>query len=140
MPTRPPGTPDLDLTYDGASGTLSRLGSMPSLPAGVDRSGNTGSDVRISPSGRFLYGSNRGHDSIVIYAIAPDGTLTLQGHESTRGRIPRNFEVSPDGAFLAAANQDTSDIFTFRIDQATGLLSWTGQKAVAGTPICVRFL
>lgn len=126
--------------YDAARGALTELQTLSTLPAGfVGRS--TCAEVQIAPSGRFLYGSNRGHDSIVIYAIdAKDGTLRLQGHESTRGRIPRNFEVSPDGAFLAAANQDTNDVFTFRIDPSTGLLTWTGQKAEAGTPICVRFL
>src|SRR5579859_6729590 len=89
---------------DGASGTLSRLGSMPTLPAGVERTGNTGSDVRIAPSGRFLYGSNRGHDSIVIYAVESDGTLALVGHEKTRGRTPRVFNIDETGKFLFAAN------------------------------------
>jgi 6-phosphogluconolactonase len=125
--------------YDARAGALAALQTLSTLPA--DFTGrSTCAEVQIAPSGKFLYGSNRGHDSIAIYAIGEDGTLRLRGHESTRGRIPRNFEVSPDGAFLAAANQDTSDIYTFRIDPATGLLSWTGQKAVAGTPICVRFL
>ncbi|MBI1776865.1 MAG: lactonase family protein [Proteobacteria bacterium] len=126
--------------YDAARGALRELHTLPTLPAGF-AGRSTCAEVQIAPSGRFLYGSNRGHDSIVIYAIDPeDGTLRLQGHESTRGRIPRNFEVSPDGTFLAAANQDTSDLFTFSIDPSTGLLTWTGQAAEAGTPICVRFL
>jgi 6-phosphogluconolactonase len=126
--------------YDPARGALTELQTLPTLPAGF-AGRSTCAEVQIAPSGRFLYGSNRGHDSIVIYAIdQQDGTLRLQGHESTRGRIPRNFEISPDGAFLAAANQDTNDVYTFRIDPATGLLTWTGQKAEAGTPICVRFM
>lgn len=126
--------------YDADRGALSAVQTVPTLPLGF-AGRSTCAEVQIAPSGRFLYGSNRGHDSIAIYAIDPrNGTLRLQGHESTRGRIPRNFEVSPDGAFLAAANQDTNDIFTFRIDPSTGLLTWTGQKAEAGTPICVRFM
>ncbi|MBL8839516.1 MAG: lactonase family protein [Alphaproteobacteria bacterium] len=126
--------------YDAARGTLAELQTLSTLPAGFDGR-NSCAEVQIAPSGRFLYGSNRGHNSIAIFAIDPnDGTLALRGHESTRGRIPRNFEVSPDGAFLIAANQDTSDLYSFRIDPATGLLSWTGNKAEAGTPICVRFL
>jgi len=96
--------------------------------------------IQVAPSGRFLYGSNRGHDSIAILAIGDDGRLRLLGHESTRGRIPRDFALSPDGAFLIAANQGTSDLFTFRVDPATGLLAWTGHKAVAGTPTCVKVL
>jgi len=125
--------------YDAAAGTLAELQTLSTLPAGF-AGRSTCAEVQIAPSGRFLYGSNRGHDSIAIYAIGDDGRLRLLGHESTRGRIPRNFEVSPNGAFLIAANQDTSDLFTFRIDGATGLLAWTGHKAEAGTPICVRFL
>jgi 6-phosphogluconolactonase len=125
--------------YDAARGTLAELHTLSTLPAGFTGR-STCAEVQIAPSGRFLYGSNRGHDSIAVFAIGDDGRLTARGHESTRGRIPRNFEVSPDGAFLIAANQDTSDLFTFRIDPASGMPTWTGQKAVAGTPICVRFL
>ena len=66
--------------------------------------------------------------------------MTPVAHESTRGRIPRHFEVSPDGRFIAAANQDTSNIIMFRLDPATGRLVPTGDVAEAGTPICVRFL
>ena len=98
-------------------------------------------EVQIAPSGKFLYGSNRGDDFIVIYAIDPKkGTLTLVGHESTRGRIPRNFEIHPSGEFLAAANQDTNNVIMFRIDQKTGKLTPTGNVVEAGTPICVRFM
>ncbi len=126
--------------YDAARGTLDELQTLPTLPAGFTGR-STCAEVQIAPSGRFLYGSNRGHDSIVVYAIDPaTGRLALRGHESTRGRIPRNFEVSPDGAFLIAANQDTSDLYSFRIDPQSGMPQWTGQKAEAGTPICVRFL
>ena len=66
--------------------------------------------------------------------------LTLVGHESTRGRIPRNFEIHPSGEFLAAANQDTNNVIMFRIDQKTGKLTPTGNVVEAGTPICVRFM
>ena len=93
------------------------------------------------PRGRFLYGSNRGHDSIAIYSIdQATGRLTALGHESTRGQIPRNFEISPDGAFLAAANQDSNSVMMFRIDRDTGLLTPTGNVVEVGTPICVRFI
>jgi 6-phosphogluconolactonase len=126
--------------YDAASGSLHELQTLSTLPEGF-AGHSTCAEVQITPSGRFLYGSNRGHDSIAIYAVdREDGMLTLVGHESTRGRIPRNFEVSPAGEFLAVANQDTNNIAMFRIDENTGRLSPTGSEVEAGTPICVRFL
>jgi 6-phosphogluconolactonase len=126
--------------YDAAKGTLTELQTLSTLPA--DFKGHSScAEVQIHPSGKFLYGSNRGHDSIVIYAVDPDtGGLTLVGHESTRGKIPRNFEVSPSGEFLAAANQDSENVVMFRINAATGKLAPTGSVVSAGTPICVRFM
>lgn len=126
--------------YDPASGSLRELQTLSTLPA--DFTGDsTCAEVQIAPSGRFLYGSNRGHDSIVIFAIDEEsGKLALVGHQSTRGRTPRNFVVSPSGAFLAAANQDSDNVVMFRIDEATGKLTPTGNVVEAGTPICVRFL
>ena len=103
--------------YDPANGTLSELQTLSTLPK--DFTGQSScAEVQIAPSGRFLYGSNRGHDSIVIYAVDDkDGRLTLVGHESTRGKTPRNFEVSPTGEFLAAANQESDTVVMFRIDR-----------------------
>ena len=125
--------------YDEQRGVMTELQTLPTLPAGFDGH-STCAEVQIAPSGRFLYGSNRGHDSIVIYAVdAEKGTLSLVGHESTRGKIPRNFEISPSGEFLAAANQDSNNVVMFRIDQANGTLRATGHVVEAGTPICVRF-
>lgn len=124
--------------YDAAKGTLSELQTLSTLPA--DFSGHsTCAEVQIAPSGKYLYGSNRGHDSLVAYAVGGDGRLTLVGHEKTRGRIPRNFDISPDGKFLAAANQDTNDIVLFRLDERTGMPVATGNVVQAGTPVCVRF-
>ena len=125
--------------YDEEAGTLVDLHTLGTLPQGFEGR-STCAEVQIAPSGRFLYGSNRGHDSLAIFAIGDDGRLTPMGHESTRGRVPRNFEVSPDGAFLAAANQDSDSIVLFRIDPTTGRPSPTGRAAEAGTPVCVRFL
>ena len=71
---------------------------------------------------------------------ATKGDARLVGHESTRGKIPRNFEVSPDGRHLAAANQDSNNVVMFRIDASTGKLTPTGNVVEAGTPICVRFM
>ncbi|MCP8938557.1 lactonase family protein [Alsobacter sp. SYSU M60028] len=126
--------------YDAETGVLTDLQTLPTLPAGFTGH-STCAEVQIAPSGRFLYGSNRGHDSIVIYAIdEASGTLTLVGHESTRGKIPRNFEISPTGEHLAAANQDSNNVVMFRVDTATGKLTATGNVVEAGTPICVRFM
>jgi 6-phosphogluconolactonase len=126
--------------YDAGAGTLTELQTLPTLPADF-KGHSTCAEVQIHPSGKFLYGSNRGHDSLAIYAIDPaKGTLTLVGHESTRGKIPRNFEVHPSGEFLAAANQDSNNVVMFRIDTKTGKLTPTGNVVEAGTPICVRFM
>ena len=125
--------------YDPALGRLTALQTLSTLPGGFTGQ-STCAEVQITGSGRFLYGSNRGHDSLVIYAIdASLGTLTLVGHEATRGRIPRHFEVNPQGDFLIAANQDSGDLVVFRIDPASGKLTDTGQRAQTGTPVCVRF-
>ncbi len=126
--------------YYAAKGALTEIQTLSTLPSDF-KGQSTCAEVQMHPSGKFLYGSNRGHDSIVIYAVDPEnGMLTLIGHESSRGEIPRNFEVSPTGEFLAAANQDSDNVVMFRVDQATGKLTPTGSVVEAGTPICVRFL
>jgi 6-phosphogluconolactonase len=126
--------------YDAERGTLTGLQTLPTLPP--DFSGHSScAEVQIARSGKFLYGSNRGHDSLVIYAVdAERGTLATIAHESTRGRIPRNFAVSPTGEFLAAANQDSDNVVMFRVDPATGRLTPTGNVANVGSPVCVRFV
>jgi 6-phosphogluconolactonase len=126
--------------YDAGQGTLSGLQTLSTLPEGFS-GGSACAEVQVAPSGRFLYGSNRGHDSIVIYALDPErGTMTLTGHESTRGATPRNFTLSPKGDFLAAANQDSNNVVLFRVDPQKGTLAPTGSVVEAGTPICVKFL
>jgi len=125
---------------DAATGGLTELQTLSTLPDGA-RDGNSCAEVQLGPDGRFLYGSNRGHDSIVIYAVEPaSGRLTLVGHESTGGRVPRSFEISPDGRFLIVANQDTNNLMIFRIDQGTGKLTNIGESVEAPTPVCVRFV
>ncbi|HVX79758.1 MAG TPA: lactonase family protein [Devosiaceae bacterium] len=127
--------------FDAKTGALSELQTLSTLPAGGFEGVTSCAEVQITPNGRFLYGSNRGHNSIVIYSIdEATGRMTLVGHESTQGRIPRNFEVDPTGQYLIAANQDTDNLVLFDIDQATGELHPRGVTAEAGTPICVRFV
>jgi len=126
--------------YNQARGTLAELQTISTLPAGF-AGRSTCAEVQIAPSGRFLYGSNRGHDSIAVFAIdCSSGLMCTCGHESTRGRVPRHFILSADGTHMVAANQDTDDLYTFRVDPATGLPAWTGHRAHVGTPVCVQFL
>jgi len=126
--------------YDAAKGSLAAIETVPTLPTdwkGVSHC----ADVHVHPSGKFVYGSNRGHDSIVIFAIDPaTGKLTLRGFESTRGKTPRNFAIDPTGAFLLAANQDSDNIVVFRIDTETGLLSAAGCEVKVPKPVCIAFM
>ncbi len=127
--------------FDSQTGALTPLQTLSTLPAGGFDGVTSCAEVQITPNGKFLYGSNRGHNSIVGYVIdEATGRLTLIGHVSSGGRIPRNFEVDPTGRYLIAANQDTDNLVMYDIDQATGVLTASGQTADAGTPICVRFV
>ncbi|MBI4306524.1 MAG: lactonase family protein [Chloroflexi bacterium] len=126
--------------YDGAKGTLKEIETMPSLPLGWTGE-NTTADIHVAPSGKFVYGSNRGHDSIVIYVIdGSTGKLTYVGHEPTRGKTPRNFAIDPSGTWLFAENQNSDTIHTFKIDQQTGRLTATGDIADVPSPVCMKFL
>ena len=101
---------------------------------------NTGAEIAILPSGRFLYASNRGHDSIAIYAVDQnDGTLAHVGWESVQGRKPRYFGLSPDAVRLYAANELSHTIVEFRVDADTGRLAPTGQVIETGSPTCIAF-
>jgi len=96
-------------------------------------------DLHLHPNGNFLYGSNRGHNSIVMYAVdQQSGRLTGLGFESTRGEYPRNFSIDARGNFLHAANQNTSNITTYRIGK-DGTLTFTGQDYEIKTPVCIEY-
>jgi 6-phosphogluconolactonase len=126
--------------YDKAKGALQELQTVSTLPSGFSGTSYC-ADVHVHPSGRFVYGSNRGHDSIVAFAIDQNtGKLSLIGHESTGGKWPRNFGVDPTGAFLLVANQNTDNVVTFRIDQQSGKLAPTGQTTEIPTPVCLKFI
>ncbi|ULL15064.1 lactonase family protein [Paenibacillus sp. H1-7] len=126
--------------YDAGQGSLSPVQTVPVLPADFQGS-NTCADLHLSPDGKFLYGSNRGHDSIAVFAVEPTyGRLTPIGHVPTRGRTPRNFGITPDGNFLVAANQESDNLVTFRIDRTNGMLEWTGQEIAVSEPVCVAFM
>ncbi len=124
--------------WDASKGTLESTDSLSALPAGYTGP-KSGAEIAVHPSGKFLYASNRGHDSIAIFSIAADGKLSASGHEPTRGKTPRNFAIDPTGKFLLAANQDSSNITVFRIDEKTGKLTAVGDPVAVPTPVCILF-
>ncbi len=125
--------------YDTQTGALSPIATVSTLPAGFSGF-NTCAEIRMSASGRFVYGSNRGHDSIAVFALDDaTGTLTPVQHVSTGGRTPRNFEIDPTGRYLIAANQDSNNLVVFSIDSETGMLEATGETLTIPAPVCVRF-
>jgi 6-phosphogluconolactonase len=128
------------LSYDAVSGTLQELQTLSTLPKGFSGQNDT-AEVAVHPSGKFLYGSNRGHDSIAVFAInSRNGTLALVENVSTGGKTPRNFEIDPTGSRLFVANQDSGNIVVFRIDPKSGRLTPTGQVLDVPTPVCVKFV
>lgn len=127
-------------TYDGTRGRLSEIQTVSTLPDGFEDTSYC-ADIHVSPSGKFVYGSNRGHDSIVIFeSDEGTGKLTYVDHESTQGETPRNFAIDPTGTFLLAANQNGDTVVTFRMDQQTGRLMPTGHVAEVPTPVCLKML
>lgn len=126
--------------FDSSNGALKEIQTLSTLPAGFSGENST-AEIVVHPSGKFVYVSNRGHDSIAIFQIdVATGKLTAHGHCPTGGRTPRNFSLDPTGAFLLAANQSTNDIHVFRVDHKTGDLVATGMKIEVGSPVCLRFL
>jgi 6-phosphogluconolactonase len=134
------GSSVVAFAYDRVKGSLTPVETISTLPAdfkGVDNS----SEIDISPSGRFLYASNRGHDSITVFAVDPDkGTLTKLRVVPTLGKIPRNFALDPTGKYLLAANQKSNQMVVFAVDQTTGLPRPTGQVLDIEEPVCVLFV
>ena len=125
---------------DAASGKLQRLQTVSTLPK--DFTGrNDDAEIEIHPSGKYLYASNRGNESIAVYAIDPEkGTLALVEIAPTGGKEPRSFAIDPTGRFLFAANQKSDNIVVFRIEEKTGRLSPTGNVLNVPSPVCVKFL
>ena len=128
--------------WDGGHGTLAARQTVSSLPEDVDGADldNTTAQVVVAPDGRFVYASNRGHDSIACWAVADgSGELSPAGHVSTDGHTPRNFALDPSGRWLLAANQNSGTVVTFRRDPATGALTTTGAVAEISSPVCIVF-
>lgn len=121
-------------------GSLSPIQTVSTLPNDY-KGAKQAAELVAHPSGRFLYASNRGHDSIAVFSIHPaKGTLTLTANVSTKGRTPRSFAVDPTGKFLVVGNQDSANIVVFRIDAATGELTATGQAVETPAPVCIVFV
>lgn len=125
--------------YDATRGRLRRRQMVSSLPPGYAGS-NFASGILVSPDGRFAYAGNRLHDSIGIFAIGADGTLTFVADEWTRGNYPRSMNVEPGGRFLYSCNQRADSVTAFRVEQATGRLAFTGQYTPVGNPSAIAFL
>ena len=127
-------------SYDGSAGVLRRLQTISTYPKDFSAH-NDDAEIQVHPSGKFLYASNRGHDSIAVFAIDPDkGTLTLVEYASTKGRTPRSFEIAPGGSLLFAANEKSNNIVVFSIDAKTGRLKPTGKVLDVSEPVCVKFV
>ncbi len=127
--------------YNAANGALTPRQVVPTLPANYKNTGqNTTAEVRIHPNGKFLYGSNRGHDSIAIFAIdAATGLLTPVAITPSGGKVPRNFAFSPNGKWLVCGHQDSDNLTVFRVDAATGRLALTPHTATVPMCVCVLF-
>ncbi len=128
------------LSYDPERGVLKTLPSVTTLPQGFSGTSST-AEVQVHPSGRFLYGSNRGHNSIAIFTIDPTtGELKPVGHQSSQIKTPRNFSIDPTGTYLIVANQDADSLVVFRIDPKTGELTPTGSATEVPKPVCVKMI
>jgi 6-phosphogluconolactonase len=127
-------------SYDPETGALKTIQTVPTLPKNFKGKSST-AEVVVHPSGKFLYGSNRGHNSLAIFAIDPKtGKLTPRGHQAENIKTPRNFAIDPTGTYLLSANQDSGSVIVFRIDQETGDLTPTGTVVDVPFPVCVRMM
>ena len=127
-------------TWDDRRGRFNELQTLPTLPRGFAGDNST-AELEIHPSGRFLYVSNRGDNSIAVFAVDQrNGRLRVIEHQSTQGKTPRSFGIDPTGRFLLAANQGSDTIVVFRIDQKTGRLIPTGHSVEVGKPVCIKFV
>jgi 6-phosphogluconolactonase len=134
------GSSIVTFAYDAQAGTLRELQTVSTLPKDF-KGKNDDAEIQVHPSGKFVYGSNRGNDSIAVFAVDPQaGTLKLVEIVPTQGKTPRGFSIDPTGAYLIAANQNSDNMVVFRIDQASGRLKPTGQVLNAQTPVSVVFV
>ncbi len=128
------------LGYDG-EGNFTVLDAVSTLPDDFSAENNSCSEIAVHPSGKFLYGANRWHDTLVMFQIDPEtGKLALIGHQPTLGKTTRHFAIDPTGRLMLVGNQDSDNVVTFWIDLETGKLTHTGVDLEIATPVCFRFL
>ena len=129
-----------EFTYDATNAAMTEVQTISTLPKDFSKN-NTAAEIAMLPSGKFLYASNRGHNSIAIFAVdQKSGALTPVGHQPTQGRTPRHFAIDPTGRWLLAENQASDSVVVFAIDADTGKLKPTGQTLTIGSPVCVVFV
>lgn len=125
-------------SWNSEKGVFKEVQTVSTLPKGFSGE-STCAEIQVHPSGKFLYGSNRGHDSIAVFSIGAKGALKPIEHVSTQGKVPRNFAIDPTGRWLFAANQNSGTVVVFRLDPKTGRLTPAGQTLEVASPVCVRF-
>jgi 6-phosphogluconolactonase len=129
------------MSFDTSTGRLAPIQTVSTLPAGVNAATNTGAEVAFGASGHFLYGSNRGDDSIVMFSVdATSGMMTLVGHTKTGGMTPRQFSIDPSGKLLLVGNQGSNEITVFDVDPQSGKLSNPVPTALPASPEFVRVI
>ena len=127
-------------TYNPEHGALNEIQTVSTLPEDFHGK-NTSAEVALAPSGKFIYASNRGDDSIAVFAVdEASGRLSFVERQSCHGKTPRCFAIDPTGQYLIAANQNSDNVVVFRIDAQTGKLTGTGQTIEVGKPVCVTFV
>jgi 6-phosphogluconolactonase len=127
-------------TLDQDAGTLTERQTVSTLPKEDPFKGSySTAEVVAHPNGKFVYGSNRGHDTIAVYSVGGDGNLTLVQNQPSGGKTPRNFAIDPSGKWLLSANQDSDKVVVMSIDQSTGKLTATDSTIIVGKPVCVIF-
>ncbi|MBI2814152.1 MAG: lactonase family protein [Opitutae bacterium] len=126
--------------HDSTSGVLTPLQHTTTLPKGFKvTDSDRAAEVRVRPDGKFVYASNRGHDSIAVFAVQPDGTLKLVEVTPSGGKHPRNFNLTADGGWLVCANMDSDNLVSFKVDPVTGKLTPSGHTVTVPRPACVLF-
>jgi 6-phosphogluconolactonase len=125
--------------YDASKGSLTEIQTISTLPE--ETKGNSTAEIQCHPNGKFVYCSNRGHDSLAIFTVdEKTGKLTAAGHQKTLGSTPRNFCIDPTGAYIVACNQNTDNVAVFKVDQANGKLTQVGEMVSIPAAVCVKFL
>jgi 6-phosphogluconolactonase len=127
--------------YDADKGTLELLESISTLPDGKEVKGKSTAEVQVHPSGKFVYVSNRGHNSLAIFSFDEDsGLMVPVGNQSTGGKTPRNFGIDPTGQYIVACNENSHTAIVLRIDPKSGKLTPTGSQIEIPSPVCVKFM